>query len=163
MTTQFGEDFVFDSQDAMTNPDSDSAKVLNSHVDELVSRKVSGMINNEKKAMVQNQVKAKKSAEEANFKEKFKMSDEDFGAMVEQAKKHTLTLEDVYYLMNRDKASEQVANDTKKDMLNQMKNFQNMPSSVGGVNSAGKASKSEDDQLFDSILGSDGNLEGLFG
>lgn len=158
-----GEDFVFDSQDAMTNPDSDSAKVLNSHVDELVSRKVSGMINNEKKAMVQNQVKAKKSAEEANFKEKFKMSDEDFGAMVEQAKKHTLTLEDVYYLMNRDKASEQVANDTKKDMLNQMKNFQNMPSSVGGVNSAGKASKSEDDQLFDSILGSDGNLEGLFG
>ena len=157
------EDFVYDGQDAMTDPNSDSAKVLNSHVDELVQRKVAGMISNEKKALAANQAKAKRAQEEIEFKKKHSMTDEEFENMVGKAKKHTLTLEDVYYLMNKDKASQNVASSTKQEMLNQMKNFQNMPSSVGGVNSTGSAKKSGDDQLFDSILNSDKNIDSLFG
>jgi len=157
------EDFQYDAQDAVADPESDSAKVLSSHVDEIVSRKVQGMISNEKKAILANQAKVKRAADESDFKKKHAMTDDEFGNMVGKAKAHTLTLEDVYFLMNKDKANKNVASNTKQDMLNQMKNFQEMPSTVGGVNSTGSAKKSGDDQLFDSILGSDSKLDSLFG
>ena len=91
------------------------------------------------------------------------MNDKEFQSMVAKAKEHTLTLEDIYYLMNKDKTTANVASNTKEQMLDQMKNMKNMPASVGGVNSAGSANKSEDDKIFESILGSDDKLDSMFG
>ena len=91
------------------------------------------------------------------------MTDQEFEAMVSTAKDHKLTLEDVYFLVNKDKAANKIADSAKKDMLNQMKNVRSIPASNSNVNNAGTASKSKDDQLFDSILGSDGDLDSLFG
>ena len=42
------EDFMFDQQEAMTDPDSDSAKLMNAHVDRLVQGRVGQMIQAEK-------------------------------------------------------------------------------------------------------------------
>ena len=44
---KLAEDFVFDQQEAMTNPDSDSAKLMNAHVDSLVQSRVGEMVNTE--------------------------------------------------------------------------------------------------------------------
>ena len=63
------------------------------------------------------------------------MSEEEFGQFVEQAKAHKMTLEDVHYLINRDKANANVANSTKQDMLNQMKSVRDIPASAGDSNS----------------------------
>ena len=42
------DDFIFDANEAMSEPDSDSAKLMNAHVDQLVQRRVGGILNAEK-------------------------------------------------------------------------------------------------------------------
>tara|TARA_R110002012_G_scaffold312853_1_gene523939 strand:- start:1534 stop:2448 length:915 start_codon:yes stop_codon:yes gene_type:complete len=157
------EDFEFDANEAVTSPDSDSGRLLNTYVDGAVQARVKQMVQSEKDNVTKIQQKARKQKEESEFKEKHNMTDEEFTQMVGNAQQHTLTLEDVYYLVNRDKSAANIADNTKKDMLKQMKNVQSMPTSAGSTNSAGSANKSQDDQLFDSILGSDSNFDKLFG
>ena len=90
------------------------------------------------------------------------MTDEQFDDLKTRANKHTLSLDDVNYLLNRDKAAQNVAQSTKQDMLNQMKNVRNMPTSASGANSQG-VEKSQDREVFENILGHDGNVDNLFG
>ena len=158
-----GADFQYNEQQALTDPNSDSAKVLNAHVDKLVEKRVEGMIQSEKAKTEQIQEARTKKDEQEAFKKKYGMTNEEFDAMVSTAKNHKLTLEDVYFLVNKDKAAANVADSTKKEMLSQMKNVRSIPKSNSNVNSAGTASKSQDDTLFESILGSDGDLDSLFG
>jgi len=73
-----------------------------------------------------------------------------------------MTLDDVNYLLNRDANNTNVANSTKKDMLNQMKNVRNMPTSASGANSQG-TERSESDDVFDAIKGLDDGVDNLFG
>ena len=90
------------------------------------------------------------------------MSAEDFDKFKSQAKNHVMTLDDENYLINRDKTANNVAESTRKDMLNQMKNVRNIPTSASGANSQGGA-KTEDRNVFDSILGFDESVDNLFG
>ena len=156
------EDFIYDQTEALENPDSDSAKVFKAHIDGIVNKRVAGVLNREKKnaARVQEQI-AKKAMEE-EFKKKHNMSEDDYQKLVDAAKQRTLTLDDIHYLVNRDQANANVATATKNDMLNQMKNVRDIPASASGANSQG-ASQSQDDQVFDALLGNDGELDNLFG
>ena len=155
------EDFVFDAND-ITDPDSDSAKLMNAHVDKMVQGRVNQMLQAEQaRAQEIQQVKAR-STEEQAFKERNKMSDEQFDAFKVKAQEHIMTLDDVNYLLNRDANNTNVANSTKKDMLNQMKNVRNMPTSASGANSQG-TERSESDDVFDAIKGLDDGVDNLFG
>ena len=73
-----------------------------------------------------------------------------------------MTLDDVNYLLNRSQNNSNVANSTKQEMLNQMKNVRNMPSSASGANSQGET-KTADDEVFDVLKGLDGGVDNLFG
>ena len=159
---KLGEDFVFDQQEAMADPESDSARLMNAHVDQMVQNRVGQMLQVEKQRASQVQNARVRQSEEQAFKEKNNMSDEQFEHFKENAKKHTMTLEDINYLLNRDKAAQNVAQSTKQDMLNQMKNVRNMPTSASGANSQGET-KSVDRDVFDNILGFDNNVDNLFG
>ena len=143
------EDFVFDANEAMSEPDSDSAKVMNAHVDGLVQRRVGQVLSSKKK-------------EEAEFRQKHNMTEEEYAEFVDKAKTHVLTLEDVNYLINRDKVATNTANATRTDMLNQMKNVRNMPTSASGANSQGDKNDPDGD-IFDGLLGLDGGVDNLFG
>ena len=156
------EDFVFDQTEAMTDPNSDSAKVMNAHVDKLVQGRVTQMIGLEKERVFKAQKQNQRSIEEKKFKEKHNMSDEDFVVFKERAQKHILTLDDVSYLLDREKAAKNVAQSTKEDMLHQMQNVRNIPASASGSNSQGEA-KSDDRQVFENILGFDNKTDNLFG
>ena len=157
------EDFIFDQQEAMTNPDSDSAKVMNAHVDTLVEKRVGSLVQNERAKNQQlAQAKAMKEQEIA-FMKKNNMSREDFDTFKNKAKTHRMTLDDVNYVLNRDKVSANVAQSTKKDMLNQMKNVQNIPTTASGANSQGSGHKSQDREGFENILGFDSGTDNLFG
>ena len=92
----------------------------------------------------------------------FNMSDEQFEDMMMKAKDRKMTLDDVNYLVNRETANQNVANSTKADMMTQMKNVRNIPTTASGVNSP-RADKSTDDQIFDDLVGSGQGIEDLFG
>ena len=49
------------------------------------------------------------------------------------------------------------------DMLKQMKNVRNMPTSASGVNSQGGRDNDVDRDVFNSILGFDSDTDNLFG
>ena len=157
------EDFMFDANEAMTDGDSDSAKVMKAHVDQLVQNRVGGILNTEKQNAVKVQAEIQKRQEEQAFREANPMSDEEYNAFVEAAKTHVLTLEDVHFLVNKDKVAANTANATRTDMLAQMKNVRNMPTSASGANSQGNKDKSEHDDVFDGLLDLDGGVDNLFG
>jgi hypothetical protein len=156
------DDFVFDQQEAMTDPNSDSARLMNAHVDKLVQNRVGDMLNTEKQRAGQIQQAKHKQAEEAAFRDKNGMSDDDFATFKARAQEHVMTLDDVNYLLNRNQNNENVANSTKKEMLNQMKNVRNMPTSASGANSQG-VERSQSDEVFDVIKGLDDGVDNLFG
>ena len=156
------EDFMFDQQEAMTDPDSDSAKLMNAHVDRLVQGRVGQMIQAEKQRSQQVQQANARVTEEQSFREKNSMSDKDFETFKAKAQEHVMTLDDVNYLLNRGQNNDNVANSVKKDMLNQMKNVRNMPTSASGANNQDPG-RSESDEVFDAIKGLDEGVDNLFG
>jgi anthranilate/para-aminobenzoate synthase component I len=157
------EDFEFDGNEAVTNPDSDSAKVFNAQVDAVVNNRVGQILQSEKAKAAEIQQRAALARQEQDFRQKHNMSDEQYKEMVEKAKTHTLTLEDIHYLINRDKVQGNVAKSTKDDMVKQMKNVRNMPTSASGANSQGDNQKNPDDSIFDKLLGTDSGVDNLFG
>mgnify|MGYP003109127435 FL=1 len=155
------EDFVFDAND-IADPDSDSAKVMNAHVDTMVQKRVGQMLNVEKQRAQQMQQAQARVAEEKAFMQKNNMNQDQFNAFKEKAQQHVMTLDDVNYLLNRNQNNTNVANSTKAEMLNQMKNVRNMPTSASGANSQGQQ-RSESDEVFDLINGFDNDVDNLFG
>jgi DNA-binding transcriptional regulator YhcF (GntR family) len=155
------EDFMYNEQEAMEDPESDSAKVFEAHVNSMVNNKVDGILKDERtKAVgVQRQIKAKQ--QEVAFKEKHKMSEEDYANLVEEAKQHTLSLDDIHYLLNKDKTKTNIANSTKADMLKQMKTARDIPTTASGTNSQGSTNTHYDD-VFDAIVGTDSIVDNLF-
>ena len=91
------------------------------------------------------------------------MSEDQFQDMVGKAKQHVLSLDDIHYLINRDQANQNVANAAKQDMLNQMQNVRNIPATASGANSQGDGRPSFEDEVFNTLLDSDGNVDNLFG
>ena len=156
------DDFIYNEQEAMSNPDSDSAKLMSAHVDKIVQQRVGSMLQREKQAASQKAVEHRRQQDEQAFRQNTNMSDEEYSDMVQWAKSHTLTLDDINYLKNKQRVASNVAEATKKDMLGQMKNVRNMPSTVSGANSQARE-KSAGDSVFDALLGTDGELDNLFG
>ena len=157
-----GEDFMFDANEAMSDPNSDSAKVMNAHVDQLVQRRIAETVNTEKqRALAVNQKNVQQKAFE-EYKQKHNMTDEQFEDFKQRASEHTVSLDDIGYILNRSQVNQNVAQNTKQDMLNQMKNVRSMPTSASGANSQGEA-KSNDRQVFDNILGLNQGVDNLFG
>ena len=156
------EDFVYDGHEAMQDPDSDSAKVLNAHVDKMVQKRVGAMISAEKQnaEKVQKGIEMKKKEEE--FRTRNNMTPEQFEDFKAKAAKHILTLDDVHYLLNKDMAAANTASATRSDMLTQMKNVREVPTSASGATSQGQ-SQSPESSLFDSLLGFDDDVDNLFG
>ena len=156
------EDFIYDPNEAMTDPSSDSAKLFNAHLAGQVTSKVAKAQDIERRRGQHAARKVQMETESKAFKEKHKMSDENFESMMEKAKTHKMSLDDIHYLINRDQASANIATNTKKEMLEQMKNVRDIPTSAADVNSA-KVEQKLEDEVFDALKGSDGDLEDLFG
>ena len=73
-----------------------------------------------------------------------------------------MSFDDMWLIVNKNKAQQNVAASTKKDMLKQMKSVRNIPTSQSATNNAGVAT-SQNDNVFDALLNSDGNIEELLG
>ena len=164
MQEQLGldEDFVFDETEAMTDPNSDSAKLKEAYTQQLVDQKVNTILEQKEQQHAQANQQQRMNVEAKEFKAKNNMTDEQFNQMMELSKGRRMTLDDIHYLVNKDTTTANVAKSTKQDMMNQMKNVRDIPASVGGINSP-RAERSSQDQVFDALLGSDGDIDNLFG
>jgi hypothetical protein len=148
------EDFVFDPDEAFQKPDSDSAKVMGATIDGIVQRRLNNVLKNQ-------QAENAKMAKETQFKQKMNMSDEEWSEFTEFAKSKSLELEDIYYLMNRKNRDAQIADSTREQIQNKMKEVQQQPSTLATQGSI-PVEKSTDDNVFDTILGTDSELEKAF-
>ena len=160
---QLPEDFDFDLQDAIANPNSDSAKYFNGLMDQAVTSKVNNIMGQERQRAEAQKSKEKLESDASDFKQKTGISDDNFDDLMAWAKEHKMTYEDLYLLKNKDKVSQNVSNATREDMLNQMQAVRDIPSSNANVNSpsAPKADPNRDvinalkalDQESDNRLG----------
>lgn len=157
------EDFIFDQQEAIENPDSDSAKLMQAHIDGIVQSRVNQVLTREKQNAQQMQARFMQQKQEADFMKKNNMTPEEFNQFKSEAQSRKLTLDDIHYLINKDKTVANVANNTKQDMLNQMKNVRNIPTSSSDSNNQGSNKKSANDSVFDTMADLDGGLDNLFG
>jgi len=157
------EDFVYDEQEAMTDPESDSAKVREAQTGAIVNKRIEQVLENERQVAEQARAGQARKEEEAAFMQKHNMTQEDFDDMVGRAKQHKLSLEDINYVLNRDQNATNVRNSTQQEMLSQMKNVRNMPTSQSNQNNARETQTSEE-QMFDSVFGTGSDdSSGLFG
>lgn len=149
------EDFVFDPDEAVSDNDSDSAKVLQATIDGVVQKRLGDTLNKQK---VENQ----RLSQESDFRQRYEMNEDEWGDFRDFAKTKTLTLDDIYYLKNRESRETNIAKDASTQVAQQMKNVNQRPQSLATSGSQEVESSSED-QLFDSILGIDNDLESAFG
>jgi len=152
---QLPEDFVFDSDEAFSTPESDSAKVLGATIDGIVNRRLNGALQSQKS---ENQ----RLTKESSFRQKHELNDEQWETFVDFAKSKSLELDDIYYLMNRNNRDEKIADNTRQEIQDKMRQVQNSPSTLATAGST-PVESSADDSVFDAILGSDNELEKAFG
>ena len=150
------EDFVFDPDEAMSKPDSDSAKVLAATIDGVVQQRLNNVLEKQR-------TDNEKNVKESEFKQKHKMSEEQWSDFVEYAKDKTLPLDDIYYLMNRGKREQNIAQNANQQVSSQMKRVQERPKSLASSGSHTETPKSPEDSVFEEILGIDKTLESVLG
>ena len=159
VTEQLGldDDFIFDADEAVTDNDSDSARVLQGTIDGVVKQRL-GKYAKEQES-TNNRVSAEKE-----FKKKHEMDDNEWKEFTSFANSRSLSLDDIYYLKNRQNRDKNVAESTRKDMSEQMKRVRQKPQSASAIGGASRSNNvSQDDQVFNSILGLDSELESMFG
>ena len=154
-TLQLPEDFVFDADDAFSDPESDSSKVFGATVDGIVQRRLNSALSSQKN---ENQ----KLARETSFRQNHEMSDGEWSEFVDFAKSKSLELEDIYFLMNRKKRDTNIADNARQQVAKQMKKTQDQPRSLATAGSTA-VEQSKDDQVFEALMGIDQELDNAFG
>ena len=149
------EDFVFDPDEAVSDQSSDSAKVLQATIDGVVQKRLNSTLSKQK-------AENRKLSQESEFRQKYNMNEGEWDDFKTFAKTKNLTLDDIYYLKNRESRETNIAKDASNQVAQQMKNVNERPQSLATSGSQ-QVETSQDDQLFNSILGIDKDLESAFG
>ena len=149
------EDFVFDADDAVSNPGSDSGKLLGATVDGIVQQRLNSALSKQR-------AETTERAAESTFKTKHNMSEDEWGTFVDYAKNKTLELDDILYLKRRSEREKNIATEARNEGTEQMRKASVKPPSLANAGSAPAPSQSPDDTVFDAIAGSDNNLDNLF-
>ena len=167
---KLGEDFEFDPNEMVSDPNSDSRKVfdamVNKSVNQKVNQKASQILHEENARAQQEAYKNQLSQQAREFAQRNGLTKDEFVNFMQEAQHkfntQGMTFDDMYLIVNKGRAATNVANSTKQEMLNQMKNVRDIPTSQSASNNAGKPA-TQNDSVFDALLSSDGNIEELLG
>ena len=91
------------------------------------------------------------------------MNESQFKELNDRAQAHQLSWDDIYYLKNRDKVNANIANDSKQQVLDQMKNVKSVPATASSAGGEVPGEGDHNDAIFDLIQKADNNLENVFG
>ena len=158
-----GDDFVFDMDEAISDPDSKSAQVFNTIVDKRADRKVGDRIAAERQNAKQAAQKRNMQSQTKQFVDANKMNKDEFSELSKWAQTHQLSWDDINFLKNRDKANAKIANNSKQQVLDQMKNVQSMPATASAAGGENPGERDHNDSIFDLIQKADNNLDNVFG
>ena len=157
-----GDDFVFDMDEAITDQNSKSAHVFSTYVDKVASKRVSDTIATER-SKAQDAAQQRVLREQTNqFVQENKMNEGQFEDLSSWAQSHKLTWDDIYYLKNRDKVNANIASNSKKQVLDQMKTVQSSPATASSAGGEIPGDGDHNDAIFDLIQKADNNLENVF-
>ena len=157
-----GDDFVFDMDEAISDQNSKSAKVFNTYVDRVASKRVSDTIATER-SKAQEAAQNRVLREQTNsFVQENKMNEGQFKDLSDWAQSHNLSWDDIYYLKNRDKVNANIASNSKKQVLDQMKTVQSSPATASSAGGEIPGDGDHNDAIFDLIQKADNNLENVF-
>ena len=157
------EDFVFDPDEAMSNPTSDSAKVFNGMVNKVVDKKIGQTVSalESKRSEEDHQNQLARDAED--FKARRGITDDQFKDMIDKANSRQLTYDDLWVLTNREIADKNISDNAQKEVLNQMKKAQSIPQTLSGQGSVSQdQSLTHEHKVFDSLKSLDLDLDNLF-
>lgn len=144
---QLGEDFMFDYDDAVSDPNSDSGRLFQATIDGVVEKRIKQFSDEQ---IRQNQ----KLADEQDFRAKYQLTDSDYSDLLSFAKQKKLTLEDVYFLKNRVARDKNIADNVRQEQVKQYDRVrQGTPQSIANVGNEVREEISLDDQVFDQLLG----------
>jgi hypothetical protein len=144
------EEFVFDGDEAIKNPNSDSARVLQSMISKGIEQKLRQHTD---------ATNREKSQEDAmrSFRSEVQMSDGEFEEFVGWARQTPLTLRDIYYLKNRDVREREIAKNAINEREKQLQKMQGTPRSVTALGSHAEPID-EDRIIFNAIKKASGGL-----
>ena len=148
------DDFVFDPDEAFSNPTSESSKLMGATIDGIVQRRLT-------QANQDMRQENQRLSSEARFRDKHSMSEDEWNDFQSFAKGRSLQLDDIYYLMNRERRDKKIAEDTGRQVTEQIKNVQNRPSSLASAGNTQVQEQSQEDSVFDALLGVDENFNSL--
>lgn len=150
-----GEDFIFDPDEAISNPESESAKVLNGTIEGVVQRRLNNELAKQKEEFtLERKVQ--------DFRSKHEMNDSEWNEFKSFADNQSLSLDDIYYLKNRGKREDNIARTSSENAVRKVQETQQRPKSLATKGST-KVETSEEGQIFDAIMGIDKELENAFG
>ena len=158
-----GDDFVFDMDEAISDPNSKSAQVFNTIVDKRAAQKSNDIIAAERQKAQQAAQKRNMQSQTKQFVDANGMSKDEFSELSKWAQTHQLSWDDINFLKNRDKANAKIANNSKQQVLDQMKNVQSMPATASAAGGENPGDRDHNDSIFDLIQKADNNLDNVFG
>ena len=158
-----GDDFVFDMDEAISDPSSKSAQVFNSIVDKRADQKAGDRIAAERQKAQQAAQKRNMQSQTKQFVDANGMNNYVVSELSKWAQTHQLSWDDINFLKNRDKANAKIANNSKQQVLDQMKNVQSMPATASAAGGENPGDRDHNDSIFDLIQKADNNLDNVFG
>jgi hypothetical protein len=146
------EEFVYDPEEAVSDPNSDSAKYHRAEI-ALETRKQIDRDKAETREENAQQVFAK---EKEALMGEFKMSEADFQRFEKEAEKRNVTLKDIYLMIHREEISKNIAKNTTKDYANQRTRMSNMSPSMSAKGGQ-ELQKESSSQYFSRLFNIDDN------
>ena len=153
------EEFVYDSDEAMTDPTSDSAKLLKATINEAVRGELSTGLKAQREQDKRQKLVEKRKEEEQAFKDEH--PDENWDEMEEFMNEHVLSLEDIKLIKDRDSRDSTISDSVRKAQMDKMKKTQNVPSSLASTASSAGDSKSPGERLV-GLLNSLDSVDSVF-
>ena len=151
------DDFVFDAEEAMSDINSDSAKVM----------RYMGRIEADSRAKEIEASNARTRASEKQerdfetFVSKSKISEDDSQKLKTYMSEHQLTLDDVYFLMKRNDITKGIAEKARSETIKQIQNAQMLNGDSLGTRESVMLDTKNDDKFFDKVFGE--REKGIFG
>jgi len=158
-----GDDFVFDMDEAISDPSSQSAHVLNTMVDQRANKRIGETIATERQKAKQSAQRRNLQSQTKQFVDANKISKDEFSDLSKWAQTHQLSWDDIYFLKNRDKANAKIANNSKQEVLDQMKTVKSVPATASSAGGENPGDRDHNDSIFDLIQKADNNLDNVFG
>ena len=146
------EDFEFDMNEAIRNPDSEHAKILSQVSQHYAKPVINQSILDDNQKRAEEIKKEDLSNQRDMLKSKYGIKDTEFSSLMDWGNDHIMTYEDMHFLKKKDDYMRKVANDTKMGIAGQVNRMQGVnPGVTGGDIHEEKI----EDKIMDTILGFD--------